>query len=71
MTLGRKYILCRSAARICTLQEEDNMNIGLLLIAIIGGAAGILSTVYLTISLPAVLVWKIYRKVAKGIPMTM
>lgn len=47
------------------------MNIGLLLIAIIGGATGILSTVYLTVSLPAVLVWKIYRKVAKGIPMTM
>ena len=47
------------------------MNIGLLLIAIIGGAAGILSTVFLTVSLPAVLVWKIYRKVAKGIPMTM
>ena len=47
------------------------MNIGLLLIAIIGGAAGILSTVYLIVSLPAVLVWKIYRKVAKGIPMTM
>lgn len=71
MTLGRKYILCRSAAQNCTLQEEDNMNIGLLLIAIIGGAAGILSTVYLTVSLPAILVWKIYRKVAKGIPMTM
>lgn len=47
------------------------MNIGLLLIAIIGGATGILSTVYLTVSLPAVLVWKIYRRVAKGIPMTM
>lgn len=47
------------------------MNIGLLLIAIIGGAAGILSTVFLTVSLPVVLVWKIYRRVAKGIPMTM
>lgn len=47
------------------------MNIGILLIAIIGGAAGLLSTVYLVISLPAVLVWKIFRRVTKGIPMTM
>ncbi len=43
------------------------MNIGILLIAIIGGAAGLLSTAYLVISLPAVLIWKVYRKVAKGI----
>lgn len=47
-----------------------DMNIGLLLIAIIGGAAGLLSTVYLLISFPAVVIWKIYRRVAKGIPMT-
>lgn len=43
------------------------MNIGILLIAIIGGAAGLLSTAYLVISLPAVLIWKVYRKVTKGI----
>lgn len=47
------------------------MNIGILLIAIIGGVAGLLSTVYLVVSLPAVLVWKIFRKVTKGIPLTM
>lgn len=47
------------------------MNIGILLIAIIGGAAGLLSTVYLVISLPAVLVWKVFRKITKGIPLTM
>ena len=47
-----------------------DMNIGLLLIAIIGGAAGLLSTVYLLFSFPAVVIWKIYRRVAKGIPMT-
>lgn len=46
------------------------MNIGILLIAIIGGAAGLLSTLYLVFSLPAVIVWKAYRRVAKGIPMT-
>lgn len=46
------------------------MNIGLLLIAIIGGAAGILSTAYLVVSIPVVLIWKAYRRVTQGIPMT-
>lgn len=47
------------------------MNIGLLLIMIIGGVAGLFSTLYLVISLPAVIVWKIYRRIAKKIPVTM
>lgn len=47
------------------------MNIGILLIAIIGGITGLLSTLYLAISLPTVLVWKIFRKITKGIPLTM
>jgi len=47
------------------------MNIGILLIAIIGGAVGLFSTLYLVISLPAVLVWKVYRKVTKKIPLMM
>lgn len=47
------------------------MNIGILLIMIVGGAAGILSTLYLTISIPVVIGWKIYRRIAKGIPMNM
>lgn len=46
------------------------MNIGILLIAILGGAVGIFSTLYLVVSIPAVLVWKIYRRIALGIPMT-
>lgn len=46
------------------------MNIGLLLIAIVGGAAGLLSTLYLVFSLPAVIVWKIYRRIHLGIPIT-
>lgn len=46
------------------------MNIGLLLIAIFGGAAGILSTLYLLFSLPAVIIWKIYRKIHLGISIT-
>ena len=39
-------------------------------IAIIGGAAGLLSTLFLVISLPATILWKIYRKVRFGIPVT-
>lgn len=46
------------------------MNIGLLLVAIVGGAAGLLSTLYLVFSLPAVIVWKIYRRIHLGIPIT-
>lgn len=46
------------------------MNIGLLLVAIIGGVAGLLSTLYLVFSLPAVIIWKIYRRVHLGIPIT-
>ena len=34
------------------------MNFGLLIIALIGGTVGILSTVYLLFSFPAVLLWK-------------
>lgn len=46
------------------------MNIGLLIIAVIGGAVGILSTLYLTVSFPAVIVWKFYRRIVHKIPMT-
>lgn len=46
-----------------------DVNIGLLLIMIIGGLAGLFSTLYLVFSLPAVLIWKIYRKITKGIPL--
>lgn len=47
------------------------MNIGILIIMIIGGAAGIASTLYLLISLPVVILQKIYRKVRYGTPLTM
>ena len=43
------------------------MNIGLIIIAILGGLAGGLSTIYICASLPAILVWKVYRKIAQGI----
>ena len=46
------------------------MNIGLLAIMIVGGLAGILSTVYLLVSLPVVIIQKIYRKLRYGIALT-
>lgn len=46
------------------------MNVGILIIAIIGGVVGILSTLFLTFSFPAVIIWKIYRRIAHGIPVT-
>ena len=47
------------------------MNIGLwlIVIVIVGGAVGILSTLYCVVSLVAVLVYKIYRKVVHKIPL--
>lgn len=46
------------------------MNIGILIIAIVGGATGLLSTAYLAIGFPAVLLWKLYRRVVHRIPLT-
>lgn len=42
------------------------MNIGILLLIIVGGAAGGLSTLYLLVSFLVVLGLKIYRKVKFG-----
>ena len=46
------------------------MNIGILIIAIEGGVTGLLSTAYLAVSFPAVLLWKLYRRVVHRIPVT-
>ena len=46
------------------------MNIGILILAIIGAIAGGLSTLYLAIGFPAVIVWKAYRRIRFHIPMT-
>lgn len=43
------------------------MNIGVLIITIVGGLTGLLATLYLVLSFPAVLIWKIYRRVRFGI----
>ena len=42
------------------------MNIGMLIIMLVGGLAGILSTLYLLVSL--VVIQKVYRKVRFGTP---
>ncbi|MGN1147164.1 MAG: hypothetical protein ACI4TB_01995 [Lachnospiraceae bacterium] len=46
------------------------MNPIMLFIAAIGGLTGGLATVYLVISLPATILWKLYRRIVKGIPVT-
>ena len=46
------------------------MNIGILIIAIVGGVTGLLSTAYLAVSFPAVLLWKLCRRVVHRIPVT-
>lgn len=43
------------------------MNIGLIILMIVGGAAGLFSTLYILISLPYMIVKKIYRKARYGI----
>lgn len=42
------------------------MNIGLIILMIIGGAAGLFSTLYILISLPYMIIKKIYRKARYG-----
>ena len=42
------------------------MNIGLILLMIIGGAVGVFSTLYILVSLPATIIFKIIRKVSNS-----
>lgn len=44
------------------------MSIGIIIIAAIGALAGIVTTLYLTLSMPAVIIWKFYRRIVHGIP---
>ena len=46
-----------------TVQKEDNMDILMWIVIIVGGGVGIISTLYMVLSIPAVIVWKIYRKI--------
>ncbi len=45
------------------------MNIGMMVICAIGGLAGALSTAYLMISFPVIIIWKIYRRFKFGYSM--
>lgn len=51
-------------------EKEIIMNAGIFIIALIGGISGGLATLYLTISFPAVILWKAYRRLVHHIPMT-
>lgn len=44
------------------------MNPVLIVAAIIGGLTGGLATVYLIVSLPATIIFKLYRRITQGIP---
>ena len=46
------------------------MNPFMLVVAVIGGLSGGLATLYLVISMPAVIIWKIFRRITQGIPIT-
>lgn len=46
------------------------MNTGLWIIAVIGEVAGLLSTAYLVVGFPAIIIWKVYRKARFGIALT-
>ena len=46
------------------------MNIGILILMIVGGCVGILSSLYIALSFPAMIVWKIYRKIRHGYKLT-
>lgn len=43
------------------------MNVIILIIALFGGVVGGVSTIYLVVSLVAVIIWKFYRRIVKGI----
>lgn len=42
------------------------MNIGLILLMLIGGSVGVFSTLYILISLPVIIFLKFYRKIRFG-----
>lgn len=46
------------------------MNPIILVVAAIGGLSGGLATLYLLISMPIVIIWKIIRRITRGIPIT-
>ena len=51
-------------------KEDFFMNIGILILMIIGGGVGVLSSLYIALSFPAVIIWKIFRKIRHGYKLT-
>ena len=51
-------------------KEDFFMNIGILILMIIGGGVGVLSSLYIALSFPAVIIWKIFRKIRHGYKIT-
>ena len=45
------------------------MNIGILILMIIGGGVGVLSSLYIALSFPAVIIWN-FRKIRHGYKLT-
>ena len=46
------------------------MNIGLILLMIIGGSVGVFSSLFILISLPVTILQKVYRKIRYGYALT-
>lgn len=46
------------------------MNIGILILMIVGEGVGILSSLYIALSFPTMIIWKIYRKIRHGYKLT-
>ena len=46
------------------------MNIGILILMIVGRGVGILSSLYIALSFPTMIIWKIYRKIRHGYKLT-
>lgn len=46
------------------------MNIGMILVIILGVILGGFPTLYIALGMPALIIWKIYRRVTKKIPIT-
>lgn len=65
---GRKiYPERQNFQKIGKRKEMIDMSIGMWIMMIIGGAAGLFSTLYLVLSIFVVIFYKIYRKVRYGI----
>ena len=46
--------------------DRDMGNIGMVILMVVGGAVGIFSSMYIALSFPAIILWKIYRRIRFG-----